>query len=95
MTELGESMIKGMQEALDFVEGKETGAIAHVPDDIDVGRIRQKMSMSQSDFADIFGFSTRTIQEWEQGRRVPTGPAKTFLHVIDQEPEAVRRALTI
>lgn len=94
MSELGESMIRGMQEALDFAQGKDTEAIAHIPENIDVARIRSKMKMSQGDFARMFGFSARTVQDWEQGRRVPTGPAKAFLHVIDHEPDAVRRVLS-
>ena len=95
MSELGESMIRGMEEALAFSGGSETGAVVHIPADIDVQRIRAKMNMSQGDFAKMFGFSARTVQDWEQGRRVPTGPTKLFLHVIDHEPEAVRRALTL
>jgi len=51
--------------------------------------------MTQTRFADYFGVSIRTIQEWEQGRRVPSGVSKSFLFVIDQEPDAVRRALTM
>ncbi len=50
--------------------------------------------MTQNAFADYFGVSTRTVQDWAQGRRMPSGPAKNFLFVIDQEPEVVRRALT-
>ena len=49
--------------------------------------------MSQSQFAAYFGVSVRTVQEWEQGRVVPSGAARAFLTVIDREPEAVRRAL--
>ncbi|KAA3607381.1 MAG: hypothetical protein D8M57_15200 [Candidatus Scalindua sp. AMX11] len=49
--------------------------------------------MSHNNFADYFGFKVATIRDWEQGRRVPTGPARNFLFVIDQEPDAVRRAL--
>jgi putative transcriptional regulator len=64
-----------------------------VPPEIDVRRIRGKVSMSQSEFADHFGVSVRTIQDWEQGRRVPTGASRAFLIVIDREPEAVYRAL--
>ena len=94
MSELSESMMRGMQEALNFAQGKETKVVAHIPENIDVARIRSKMRMSQGDFAKTFGFSTRTVQDWEQGRRVPTGPAKAFLHVIDHEPAAVRRVLS-
>jgi putative transcriptional regulator len=93
MSEVGESIIKGMEEALAFAKGEKTGAVVHIPEEIAVRRIRQKMNMSQSVFADYFGVNVRTIQDWEQGRRVPTGAAKNFLLVIDNEPEAVRRTL--
>ena len=55
--------------------------------------IREKVDMSQEEFARQFGFSKRTLQHWEQGMRVPTGPARAFLTVIAREPAAVRRAL--
>jgi putative transcriptional regulator len=62
---------------------------------INVKKIRNKLHLSQSEFADYFGVSTRTIQEWEQERRTPTGTARNFLKVIEQEPEAVLRALSL
>jgi DNA-binding transcriptional regulator YiaG len=61
--------------------------------EIDTARIRKKINMSQSQFAAYFGVSVRTVQEWEQGRVVPSRSARAFLTVIDREPEAVRRAL--
>ena len=94
MSELGESVIKGMEEALAFVKGEDNGAVVHIPEEINVRRIRKKLNMSQNAFADYFGVSVKTIQDWEQGRRVPSGASKNFLFVIDQEPEAVRRALS-
>jgi putative transcriptional regulator len=88
-------MIKSAQQALAFAEGKTFhGSKVHVPNEINVRRIRKKMSMSQSEFAEHFGVSVRTVQDWEQGRRVPDGAARAFLMVIDGEPEAVHRALT-
>ena len=93
MSEVGESIIKGMEEALAFAKGEKTASVVHIPEEINVRRIRKKLNMSQSVFADYFGVNVRTIQDWEQGRRVPTGAAKNFLFVIDQEPDAVRRAL--
>lgn len=87
-------MIQGMEEAVAFAKGaKGTGAIVHIPDEINVRRIRKKLNMSQNTFAEYFGVPLKTIQDWEQGRRVPSGASKNFLYVIDQEPEAVRRAL--
>jgi len=93
MSEVGESIIKGMEEALAFAKGEKTNCVVHIPEEINVRRIRKKLNMSQSVFADYFGVNLRTIQDWEQGRRVPTGAAKNFLFVIDQEPDAVRRVL--
>jgi putative transcriptional regulator len=59
----------------------------------DAKRIREKMQLSQEDFARRFHLSLRTVQEWEQQRRVPDGPGRTLLRVIEHEPEAVERAL--
>jgi len=95
MSDIGKSMIKGMEEAVAFAKGvKDTGAVVHIPEEINVRRIRKKLNMSQNAFAQYFGVPVRTVQDWEQGRRVPSGASKNFLFVIDQEPEAVRRALT-
>ena len=90
MSEVGESIIRGMEKALAFAKGEKGAAVVHIPEEINVRRIRKKLNMSQSVFADYFGVNLRTIQDWEQGRRVPTGAAKNFLFVIDQEPDAVR-----
>jgi putative transcriptional regulator len=90
----GERMIASAKQALAFVKGeKNHGCIVHIPDAIDVKAIREQVDMSQSEFATMFGFSKRTLEHWEHGRRVPTGPARAFLTVIAREPEAVRRAL--
>lgn len=90
------SMLQGMKEALDFANGESTeGHIAHVPEDINVQRIRQKFNMTQKDFSSVFGIELRTLQDWEQGRRMPAGASRNFLHIIDKEPEAVFRALNV
>jgi putative transcriptional regulator len=60
---------------------------------IDVRKIREGMGMSQSEFADYFGFSVRTLQEWEQWRSFPRGVAKNFLLLLQREPDMVRKAL--
>jgi len=59
----------------------------------DVRAIRRKLRLSQSQFALRFGFSLRTIQEWEQGRAIPDRPARILLKVIEQSPGAVERAV--
>ncbi len=87
-------MIESARQALAFAKGDEGhGCEAHVPAEIDVRAIREKICLSQGEFARLFGLSKRTLEHWEHGRRVPTGPARAFLTVIAREPEAVRRAL--
>lgn len=51
---------------------------------------RAKVGLSQSAFAALLGVSTRTLQDWEQGRREPTGAAQTLLRVAVLHPEALR-----
>ena len=51
---------------------------------------RAKVGLSQQEFADLLGVSARTIQDWEQGRREPTGAAKTLLRVAVSHPEVLR-----
>ena len=49
--------------------------------------IRMRLKLSQEAFAALMGVSVRTVQDWEQGRRVPQGPAKSLLRVAEQYPE--------
>ena len=57
----------------------------------DVRGIREKTGLSQNAFAGLLGVSVRTLQEWEQGRRKPRGPAKALLSVAYRHPEALLR----
>lgn len=59
----------------------------------DVRLLRERLGLSQEAFAERFQLSLRTVQEWEQRRRVPDGPARVLLRVIERDPEAVARAL--
>jgi putative transcriptional regulator len=58
-----------------------------------VKAIRHKLGLSQAEFAQQFGFSVRTVQQWEQGRAVPDRPARILLRVIETAPGVVERAL--
>src|SRR5947199_8503442 len=87
-------MIESARQAIAFAKGADNhGCEVHVPDEIDVKAIREKIALSQGEFAKLFGLSKRTLEHWEHRRRVPSGPARAFLTVIAREPDAVRRAL--
>jgi len=60
---------------------------------IDIKLIRSRLGLSQSEFALMIGVSVSTLQNWEQGRRTPEGPARALLKVVEQKPEAVLEAL--
>ncbi len=89
-------ILKGAKEALAIARGEmpESNYVAHIPRDIDVRGIREKLRMTQSVFARTFGFNLSTLRHWEQKRRTPEGPTRAYLLVIDREPDMVRRALT-
>ena len=61
----------------------------------DVKAIRSKLRKSQSEFALMIGVSVSTLQNWEQGRRQPEGPARALLRVASVNPSAVAAALDI
>ena len=59
----------------------------------DVRKIREKLHKSQSEFAHMIGVSLSTLQNWEQGRRQPEGPARALLVVAPEAPDVVAKAL--
>lgn len=60
----------------------------------DVKKIRERLGMSQTEFALMIGVSVATLRNWEQGRRVPEGPARALLKVVAKRPDAVVDALS-
>ncbi|MHB8256200.1 MAG: helix-turn-helix domain-containing protein [Acidiferrobacterales bacterium] len=54
-----------------------------------VGAIRRKSGLSQSQFAALIGVNLRTLQNWEQGRTRPTGPARALLRIVQKNPESI------
>ena len=61
--------------------------------DVDVAALRERLRMSQAQFAMRFGFPVATLRHWERGDRKPRGPALTLLHVIDHNPPVALRAI--
>lgn len=88
------SLLDAMQEVLEDIQGKTSLKQRQIKiEDIDVVSIRQKYHLSQTEFAQKFGFSLRTLQQWEQGRRRPQGSARILLKVIDYDPKTVTQAI--
>jgi putative transcriptional regulator len=60
---------------------------------VDVKALRERLGLTQNEFSGMIGVSIKTLQNWEQGRREPEGPAKALLRVVEKEPQAVMNAL--
>lgn len=88
-----ESIRQGLQEAIGHAERKSLGVKIHRPKPVDVKALRNRVSMTQEQFAARFGFSVATLRHWERGDRSPQGPALVLLNVIDKNPSAVLSAL--
>ena len=82
---IGQELLDGLRQ----LKQRETGRIIVLPP---VAEIRGKTGLSQSKFAQLLGVSVRTLQEWEQGRRVPSGPARTLLSIAHKNPKALLEA---
>ena len=93
---VAESIRRGLKEALAYADGTADASRygIHIPANIDVKAIRTKLKMTQEEFAGRFGFSINTLRHWEQGRRVPEGPTRAYLLVIERNPKAVQKALS-
>ena len=88
-----DKLCESIRQAGDIKRGKRKPSRVYVHRDPDAKAIRERLGLSQSRFAAIIGVSVRTLQNWEQGRREPEGPAKALLRVVDRDPEAVLQAL--
>lgn len=79
---IGQEILTGLQE----IKRGEHGRVSTMPR---VASIREKTGLSQSKFAKLLGVSVRTLQEWEQGRRAPSGAARTLLLIAAKNPQAL------
>jgi len=95
MTQVADSIRRGLEQAVAFADGKAdlTAYRVHIPATIDVKAIRTKLGLTQQAFAGQFGFNIHTLRHWEQGLRQPEGPARAYLLVIERAPKAVQKAL--
>ena len=91
---LGDELIASLSEGMAILRGEVQPARFHpAPAAVDVRAIRKRLGHSQSEFARQFGFGVATVRDWEQGRYQPDQAARSYLLVIEREPEIVARAL--
>ena len=83
---IGIEILEGIQEIKDFKSGKTNLRSRVLSGPSHPKTIRAKLNLSQSAFAGLMGVSLRTVQDWEQGRREPSGPAKSLLRIAEQYP---------
>ena len=88
--ELFEELKQSLREASLIKHGQlKPGRVFHVKPESNIVRVRDKLGLSQSKFAAILGISADTLQNWEKGRRTPTGPAKVLLKIAARHPEVL------
>jgi putative transcriptional regulator len=80
--DVGAEILQGLRE----IKRGEYGRVINVPD---VAQTREKTGLSQVRFAQLLGVSVRTLQDWEQGRRAPSGAARTLLMIAAKNPQVL------
>ena len=84
-----DKIAEGLTEALAISRGEAKPAKLHLPPEIDVKAVRNRLSLSQEEFASHFGFTVNQIKDWEQGRSRPLGGVRAYLMIIDCDPKRV------
>jgi putative transcriptional regulator len=79
---IGLEILEGIRQ----IKRGEHGRVVNVPS---VTSVRERTGLSQARFAQLLGVSVRTLQEWEQGRRAPSGAARTLLLIAQKNPRAL------
>ena len=83
---IGLEILEGIREIKAFKEGKTNLVTRELSEPSHPKEIRARLNLSQSAFAGLMGVSVRTVQDWEQDRREPSGPAKSLLRIAEQHP---------
>lgn len=86
-------LLTSIDQAKEIHAGKRRSSRVFRFDPLMVKHTRRKLHVSQSRFAQLIGVSIDTLQNWEQGRRRPEGPALALLKVVDAAPETVLQVL--
>ena len=91
--ELFDELVASVREGGAILRGEVAPSRRFEIEGPDVKRIRAHYKLSQSEFAALLGISVATLQNWEQGRRRPVGPARALLKVLQTDPEGTIKAL--
>ena len=86
-------LVESIKQAGYIKKGKRKAGRTFLYKTPDIKSIRKRLHVSQSEFALMIGVSKSTVQNWEQGRREPEGPAKALLRIAEKNPQAVFEAL--
>jgi putative transcriptional regulator len=88
-----ENLVASIKEADEIKAGRKAPCRLYEIKPPEIKTVRKKLNVSQNEFALMIGVSVRTLQNWEQGRRKPEGPAKALLRIASRNPSAVLDAL--
>ncbi|MCC2604822.1 NadS family protein [Planctobacterium marinum] len=91
--DLFKQLIESVGQANDIIKGNARPTRTTKFAEPQVRAIRAKTGLTQARFADVLGVSKRTLENWEQGRRHPTGPARALLKILDADPKHALEAL--
>jgi len=85
--DIGQEIVDGIREVKAYKAGQKSLRVHSLKMPSPPKVIRARLKLSQSAFADLMGVSLRTVQDWEQGRRKPSGPAVALLRIAEQKPD--------
>jgi putative transcriptional regulator len=88
-----EELLGSVREAGAILRGQKNLSRRTIIGGSGVRGIRERTSLSQSEFARLIGVSVKTLQNWEQDRRRPTGPAAALLSIIEHDPALAVKAI--
>jgi putative transcriptional regulator len=89
--DIGREILDGIVDIKAHKGGNKTLRTHTLKDPADPQIIRSRLNLSQSEFASLMGVSVRTVQEWEQGRRKPSGSAVALLRIAEQKPDVFQQ----
>ena len=89
-----DELLTSAQQMDQVVKGHQKASRSFELPDPEVKKIRESLGVSQEKFALLVGVSKRTVENWEQGRRQPTGAARSLLKIVDADPQHALRALS-